>query len=169
MNTFTSVIAIAVTTLSVVSSSQATIQPLEPIPEPTMQPMKVITLNDRLSNADIDTRRKLVYEKVSDVAKVHGVNPDVVYGTIAKCENKALEPKLQSGHLYKFSDQRRGIVAGTQEKSFGLAMIHLPDHPTVSYEQATDSEFAIEWMVKEFAQGRQNQWTCYKILYGQSK
>jgi hypothetical protein len=107
-----------------------------------------------------------VLEKVNEYATRHGANAKEMYDTIAKCENKALNPNQQSGHRYDFNSPKRDIVKGDQERSYGLAMIHLPDHPTITLENATDPEFALEWMAKEFAAGRESQWTCHTKLFG---
>jgi hypothetical protein len=80
---------------------------------------------------------------------------------VLNCENDAWNPTRQSELHYKFSDARRGIVYGEQERSYGLAMIHLPDHPEISYEQATDGEWALRWMANEWKEGRASQWSCY--------
>lgn len=52
-----------------------------------------------------------------------------------------------------------------REDSWGIPQIHLPDHPTITREQAQDPLFAIDWAGSEFAAGRAWQWSCYKILY----
>ena len=35
---------------------------------------------------------------------------------------------------------------GVRERSYGVAQIHLPSHPSITKEQALDIEFAIKWM-----------------------
>ena len=77
------------------------------------------------------------------------------------CENRDLDPTLQSGLRYKFSDKKRNIKIGERERSYGLVQIHLPDHPEVSYAQATDPEFSIDFMAKKFCQGHGTEWSCY--------
>ena len=51
-----------------------------------------------------------------------------------------------------------------REDSWGLAQIHLPDHPTVTQEQAVDKEFAVTFLAKNLSEGRGWWWTCYKIV-----
>ena len=48
---------------------------------------------------------------------------------------------------------------GTREQSFGLAQIHLPDHNDVTYEQAIDPVFALNFMAKNWHNVR---WYCRK-------
>jgi hypothetical protein len=87
-----------------------------------------------------------------------GTNPSEMLRVI-NCENRAWNPKLQSGIKYK-PGNRWGMAPGTYEKSFGLAMIHLPDHPNITYEQATDATWALTWMAREFKKNPR-QWSCY--------
>ena len=89
------------------------------------------------------------------------IEPSVMLRTL-DCENPAWNPKQQSNIHYDFTDPKRGIVKGDRERSFGLSMIHLPDHPDISYEEATDPVFALTYMADEFAAGRASQWYCYK-------
>lgn len=57
-------------------------------------------------------------------------------------------------------------AVGDGGNSYGVAQIHLPSHPTVTKEQAFDPEFAIRWTAENFSKGKQNMWTCYRILFG---
>lgn len=89
----------------------------------------------------------------------YNVPYQIIYNTI-DCETAhTFDTKIQSQVKYNFSAPSRGIVKGEQEKSFGLAQIHLPDHPNVSYSQATDPEFAIEFMAKSYSKGK-DIWYC---------
>lgn len=58
----------------------------------------------------------------------------------------------QSNHKYK---------SGGREESWGLSQIHLPAHPDITKEQATDAQWALDWTAKEFSKGRASQWTCW--------
>lgn len=97
-------------------------------------------------------------------AKEYKVSQEVMINVI-KCENRELDPKLQSRLRYSFSDPSKGIYKGEREQSYGLVQIHLPAHPSVTLEQATDVEFSIEFMAKAFSQGRQSMWSCYNKIY----
>lgn len=50
------------------------------------------------------------------------------------------------------------------EDSWGVAQIHLPDHPDVTKTEALDPIFAVPWAAKEFATGHANLFTCYNLL-----
>ena len=67
---------------------------------------------------------------------------------IVKCESGYVTD-IQSNHVLKYG----------REQSFGLAQIHLPSHPDISYEQAIDPEFAIAYLAKHYAQGT-DKWSC---------
>lgn len=102
-------------------------------------------------------------EIVSVKSKEYGVSESLMVDII-NCENTSWDTTLQSKLPYSFSDPKRGIVIGERERSYGLVQIHLPSHPSVSYEEATDPEFAIDFLAKNIAQGRLSMWSCAKIL-----
>lgn len=122
------------------------------------------SLKEKMLAGNIAERSKIVEQLVQEKAKQYGVSAEQMLTTI-RCENKSLDPNKQSGHRYDFNSPKRNIVAGQQERSFGLVMIHLPDHPTVSLAQATDPEFAITFMAKKFAEGDKRAWTCWRMHY----
>lgn len=100
---------------------------------------------------------------INKYADQYGVSRTLMYNII-ECETAhTFDPNIQSGLKYKFSDSRRGIIMGQQEKSYGLAQIHLPDHPQVTIEQAKDPEFAIQFMASNLSEGR-HLWYCERII-----
>lgn len=121
------------------------------------------SLKDKLQPLPKTERQKVFMEEVQKISREEGVPhlANQIYKTVATCENIPLDPNKQSGNRYKSDHPEWGTKAGDQELSFGLAMIHLPSHPTISKAQAQDPEFAIRWMVKEFKAGRAWQWTCW--------
>lgn len=88
-----------------------------------------------------------VQELVSHFASQYQVSSNQMLATI-KCESGFRENAIGDGG-----------------KSYGLSQIHLPSHPNVTKEQATDKVFAIEFMAKAFSKGKQRQWTCWRMLY----
>lgn len=54
---------------------------------------------------------------------------------------------------------------GDGGKSFGLSQIHLPSHPSVSKEEATNPQFAVEFMAQAFSKGQQKMWSCWRKIY----
>ena len=71
---------------------------------------------------------------------------------------------VQSRHVYTAKNVPKGYSVGSREQSFGLVQIHLPAHPTVTREQAIDPEFAVDFMAKNFANGKAGMWTCARKI-----
>ena len=55
-------------------------------------------------------------------------------------------------------------AVGDKGTSYGLSQIHLPAHPDITKEQATNEDFAINFMAKEFSKNNMKIWSCYKIV-----
>jgi hypothetical protein len=70
---------------------------------------------------------------------------------------------VQSNHRYT-TNAPKGYTSGMREQSYGLVQIHLPAHPSISKEQATDPEFAVDFLAKNIAAGRASMWSCYKTV-----
>ncbi len=102
----------------------------------------------------VDWSPERIDQEIVNQAERYGVSADVMR-TVIDCESSG-STTIQSHH-------RR--PDGTREQSFGLSQIHLPDHPTVSYEEAIDPEFAIDFMAKAMASGDAWMWTCYRMHY----
>lgn len=98
----------------------------------------------------LDTKEEYV-EFVHLKAEQYGVSADLMI-SIINCENRDWNPTLQSYAKYK---------NGEREKSYGLAQIHLPAHPSISYEQATNPEFSINFLAENLAEGKGSMWSCY--------
>jgi hypothetical protein len=127
---------------------------------PVVQP----TLKEQMDTALPQERKELVRKSIESYAEKYNVNAQVLFRVVS-CENAEFDHNLQSRIRYSRDFPVWGVTKGQRELSFGLAMIHLPSHPTISKEEATDPEFALEFMAKEVASGRASQWTCYNILY----
>ena len=101
-----------------------------------------------------------LHEKLITIAEAHGADQEEMYKTV-KCETAGtFSTDIQSGYRYK---------NGKQEQSFGLAQIHLPDHPHVSKDEAKDPDFALNFMAEKFAAGQKHLWSCYRNLKHQGK
>ena len=97
----------------------------------------------------MDTKEEYI-EYVYKRASEGGFEPSSVVSTI-KCESNFNTNAIGDG--------------GT---SFGLVQIHLPAHPHVTKEEATDPQFALDFIIDAFKKGQQRMWTCARIL-GYSK
>jgi hypothetical protein len=75
---------------------------------------------------------------------------------------------IQSREIYPWSDPKRGIVAGTHERSFCIFQIHEPDHHKnavrLGYENyKTDPEHCVKMAYHIFkARGSFRDWSVYK-------
>lgn len=49
-----------------------------------------------------------------------------------------------------------------RERSWGLVQINLKAHTRISIEQATNPDFALNFMAKEFKRDNARIWSCYK-------
>lgn len=83
---------------------------------------------------------------------------------VVKCENRSLDPTVQSGHKYKKDSEKWGVKAGQREKSYGLVQIHLPDNRDVSYREAIDPDFALNFLAEGLSNGYGSRWTCWRNL-----
>lgn len=104
--------------------------------------------------------------KISHYAAKYGVSAELMRAIIS-CETAGtFDPKIQSAATYTYSRPNVGIVKGERERSFGLAQIHLPDNPRISLAQATDPDFALNFMASELAAGNTWRW---KVCYADSR
>ncbi len=58
-------------------------------------------------------------------------------------------------------------AVGDKGKSFGLAQIHIPSWKKhgITKEDALNPEFAMDFIIEQFAIGKQRHWTCWRQLY----
>lgn len=110
---------------------------------------------------EVVTDKEYAYELVEKYARKYGVSADVMK-RVMDCETGGdySDPSIQSQHRYTFSDPKRGIYKGAQERSYGFSQIHIPDWD-ITKEQASNPEFAVEFMAQKFAKGKHELWSCY--------
>ena len=99
---------------------------------------------------DID---QLVYKYSAQ----YNVSAELMF-KIIKCENRDRIPDLQSQLHYTRDHPEWGVKAGDRELSYGISQIHLPSHPSVTYKQAIDPEFSVEFLAKGLTTGV--KWSC---------
>jgi len=97
----------------------------------------------------IDWTRERIDREIEEQAAKYGKNAEHLK-KIVQCES-GYDVDIQSGHMLSYG----------REQSFGLAQIHLPSHPTVSYEEAIDPKFAIEFLAKNYGKVK---WSCSKMI-----
>lgn len=125
--------------------------------DPTVPPkLSVVPQVESIVVETIEDTPITIKDKVYAAAAKYKVSGDQMWKVVSTCENKQLDPKKQSEHYYK----------GVREQSYGLVQIHLPSHPDITYDQATDVDWSLNWMAKEFSKGNQWMWSCYTKIYG---
>lgn len=87
-------------------------------------------------SVETENRIRYIYEQ----SEKEGVDGDVM-AHIAWCESQFLN--VQSNCIYDFTDERIGIYAGEQEKSYGIFMFSTPHHP-MTQAQAYDTYFSTD-------------------------
>ena len=107
-----------------------------------------------------ESNEDCVWRLVKIYSKEYNVSAKSMMNTLRN-ENTTFDFDQQSYLKYK-KGNRWKQPAGSREQSFGIAQIHLPDHPTVTKEEAIDPAFAVEFMAKKFAQGKQKMWMGYE-------
>ena len=100
-------------------------------------------------------------EMITKYAMEFGVSEKTMKD-VMDCENVAHDPTLQSGLHYTKDHPEWGVKKGDRELSFGLVQIHLPSHPSVSYEEATNSDYSIRFLARGLSEGRGSQWSCFR-------
>jgi hypothetical protein len=81
---------------------------------------------------------------------------------LIRCETAGTyDPEIRSKWRYNYSVPEKGIYYGEQEQSYGLAQIHLPSWPSVTYEQATDIDFSLSFITDHW-DVRHKMWNCLK-------
>lgn len=92
---------------------------------------------------------------ITDAAKRHHLNREHLYKTLEKESSGFGDITIQSHYITK---------DGTREQSFGICQINLPSWPDVSYEQAIDPVFCIEWTAQKWEEGHAELWSAYREL-----
>lgn len=113
-----------------------------------------------VSIAEAPVEEKSIEELVALYSDLYDVPSETMW-KVMKCENRDLDPNLQSKLYYTFSNPALGIVKGEQEYSFGLVQINLHYHPEITMEQATDPEFSISYLAEQLSLGHGSMWSCY--------
>lgn len=73
--------------------------------------------------------------------------------------------ECETGHdIASTTIQSRHYRDGVREESYGLVQINLPSNPDISYEQAIDPYFSIEFLAKKLSDGKGYLWSCYEMV-----
>lgn len=99
---------------------------------------------------------------ITRYAGKYGVNPGVMHFTVS-CETAGtFDPTIQSEARYTADHPEWGVKAGDREQSYGLAQIHIPSNRGVTRAQASDADYALDFMARHMAAGEYWRWSCLK-------
>lgn len=84
---------------------------------------------------------------IEEEAPKYGVSPAKVVARISCETGSTWDPSIQSGYYYK----------GIREDSWGLAQLNRPLTKGITYEQAKDPKFAIDYMIQNWYK---DHWSC---------
>ena len=131
------------------------------IPLSLISSSKVLAEKDKVEKK-IEYNEDYVDELISIYATQYKVSP-VVIKSILDCETGGsyTDPTIQSRYTYKSDHPEWGVEAGDRELSYGYSQIHLPSWTDITYKQATDPEFAIDFLAKRLSEGKGSYWSCY--------
>lgn len=93
-----------------------------------------------------DIREQTIGELISFYSEYYNVSESVLHKVVS-CESQ-YNPKAHNG---------------VGENSWGLVQINLNAHRSITIEQATNPNFAIDFLAKNISKGRGSMWTCYKL------
>ena len=97
----------------------------------------------------IDWNEARIEKEIQEKAEHYNVSASEM-NRVIQCESTG-STTIQSWQIQPYG----------RELSFGLVQIHLPAHPNITKEQAIDPTFAIDFLAKNFAEGRHSMWSCY--------
>lgn len=95
--------------------------------------------------------------KMRAYATKYGVPYEDVHGIVACETGNTFDPGIQSFVAVPAGPNGR-------EDSWGLAQIHLPSHPNITRAQATDPDFALDFLASHLAKGNHWMWACWKLI-----
>lgn len=143
-----------------ISISQAQAPDALPAEQVGVAPQELIVSVDTSS---YKSREEYVLSLSLKYGQEYNVSPETIMKLI-RCENRDLVFNQQSLLHYSRDHKEWGVSAGDQEQSYGLAQIHLPSHPEISYNEAIDPVYAVEFIASQLAKGRGSQWSCYNLI-----
>jgi hypothetical protein len=95
-------------------------------------------------------------ELIRAKAVEYGVDVALMYD-IVDCET--------GGDMGSTTIQSRHYLNGIREKSFGVVQINLPSWVgKVTYEQAIDPVFSIDFLADKIKHGKEYLWSCYALV-----
>lgn len=137
-----------------------------PIPE-LPSAMAVIALKtDTVAPEEPVKGEEAIPDKIKRYAQKYGVSEQTLTAMVSCETGGTFDPDLQSLSQYTRDHPEWGFKKGDREDSWGLAQIHLPAHPHISRDEATDPDFALEFLALNLARGKQSMWlNCWRDIH----
>lgn len=122
-----------------------------------IEPPPVIEVVDNQLTIEVVKKELTMNEKIDFYGEKYKVSTSTMH-KIINCESH-YDTKIQSGYY----------ANGVREKSFGLVQINLPSHADITYEQAIDPDFSLNFLAENLSKGKGNMWSCFKIINSATK
>ena len=104
--------------------------------------------------------KQLTPREIVQVKSIEYGVPAPLLEKIITCESQ-WQPTVQSRHIYPRDIPKVGIKKGTRERSFGPVQINLDWNTNITYEQATDWNFSVDFLAKKVSEGKGYLWSCF--------
>lgn len=129
--------------------------PLAIITDATMQnmgkPIEYARAEEPAPVVLIEAKVNWTHERIDKEIEAKAVE----YGTSAQTLKRIVQ--CESGYVTDIQSAK--MLSYGREKSFGLVQIHLPAHKDITYEQAINPAFAIDYLAKNYAH-HTDRWSC---------
>lgn len=99
---------------------------------------------------------------IAHYAQKYGVNEEIMRFTVSCETGGTFDASIQSGARYGRDHPEWSVKKGDRELSYGLAQIHMPSNPGVTIAQATDPDYALDFMARSMAAAEYWRWSCLK-------
>lgn len=151
------VIVIATTTIGMAQTPLAItyVQSKQAV-EDAITPVKTVIAEEQYKPQPLKTKSDM-----EEYLRVYALEKGVSY--------KAAHYTIECESNWDTNVQSIFVKDGKREESYGLAQINLPSHKQVTLAQAEDPEFAIKFLVDNFAAGKASLWSCWRQYHNQVK
>lgn len=128
----------------------------------------VMAENPKKADVVVEAPKKLEWTahqiamKIDEHAAKYGVSASLMKALV-NCESMG-STTIQSYARYTKNHPEWGVKKGQRELSWGLSQLHLPAHKDITKDEATDPDFALDYMAKRIAKGHASEWSCYQMI-----
>lgn len=109
--------------------------------------ISLLVLPTKVIAEPADIKEQTIDELISFYSDYYNVSEDVLHSVIS-CESR-------------YNPMAHNSIG---ENSWGLVQINLNAHKSITVEQATDPNYAIDFLAKNISKGNGRIWTCFRKL-----